>query len=183
MCRLQVAGARPLFEIRESHLPTTLLVLTASPADRAVPQKPASQEIARSAPLDPKNGPTSALLRFLYLLSSASWVPRLCAPAHVAAIRPQSCTSGKSPLAPVARVIRTNHNYLEKIGFDPQKRRATRLALCIRDAPRQKTKFSKIAKSVTRPKPNPHPQARGEFVFRPNPTSIRDPMSSAIRAQ
>jgi hypothetical protein len=116
-------------------LPTTLLVLTASPVDHAAPRKPASREIARSAALDlmdsplipkhpkPTPGVERAHIRPLSLLASpparAMDLAALCT-GHISAIRAQSCTSGQSPQAPDTRVTQTNHYYLEEIGFDPQ---------------------------------------------------------------
>ncbi len=128
VCRLPVARARPFLRFEECHLPT-LLVFTASPADRSVPEKRAYPEIAASAgdTERPETGPgveraRSALLRFFHLPPSGSWVWRLCAPAHISAIGAQSCTNEKSPPVPRPGITITNHYYLEGIGFDPQNR-------------------------------------------------------------
>ena len=44
---------------------------------------------------------------------------------HISAIRAQFCTNEKTQPGALARITTTNHYYLEEIGFEPQKPRAT----------------------------------------------------------
>jgi len=94
-----------------------LLVFTASPADRAAPQKLAYEKIARSA-AESKTGPgvERARIRPLALLTS-----HLCT-VHISAIRAQFCTIKKSPPVPRPLITPTNHYYLKEIGFASQNR-------------------------------------------------------------
>jgi hypothetical protein len=84
-------------------LPKTLIVHTASPADRAAPRKPASQEIANSD-----------------FLPSRSRAWRRCAPTHIFLRHAQFCTSQNPRWRPNLRIAPTNYSYLEKIGFESQ---------------------------------------------------------------
>ncbi len=123
VCRLPVARSATFLKFEEYHLPT-LLVFAASPADRAAPRKLAYQEIAESTgdTETPETGPGVERARILplALLSSPTVGVMALAPlctAHIFAIRAQSCTNEKSPLAPRPRITITNQYYLKEIGF------------------------------------------------------------------
>ena len=125
MCRLPVARAAFL-KFEECHLPTTLLVNTAS---SEAPRKLASQAIAKPAslrpegPERPETGPWCGTGRThpLELLNAPPvWVASLAAlcTTHILENRAQFCTNEKSLLAPDPRTTPTNHYYLDKIGSE-----------------------------------------------------------------
>ena len=108
-------------------MPTTLLVLTASPADRAAPRKLASRGFAKSAPPDPKDPPLTPkdpkpVPRVELPAPLPAWIAILAAlcTTQTSAIRAQSCTNEKSPPAQRPRITQTNYDYLDKIDFDSQ---------------------------------------------------------------
>jgi hypothetical protein len=80
-------------------------------------------------PVPAWNAPTSALLRFFHLGTVQVMVLSALCSAHISVFRAQSCTNEKSPHMHDPLVTITNHYYLEEIGFDPQKSRATQASM------------------------------------------------------
>ena len=96
-------------------MPTTLLVLSAAPADRAAPRKPAFQRIAKSASPRaavpstnterPETGPWPGTGQRPpeRLAPPPAWAASLGSPEHIFENRAQFCTNGRSPVRKTAR--------------------------------------------------------------------------------
>lgn len=164
-------------------MPTTSLVPTAPPADRAAPRKLASQQIAKSATPGlnhptpttkapkPVPGAERARIRSLEILapppaSARPW--RLCAPCTI----PRSVHKNAQTKAPHRRwglrITPTNYHHLRKIGFDPQKTARNPPHLMHAASPGPETKSRKTAKPATRPRlALAAPDRTGSSFFRP----------------
>jgi len=101
---------RAAFFIGECHLPTSLLVPTAT---LATPQKPSPA----SSP-DPFTSPEPGALAASPGISAASWHP--CQAAIHQGVRAQTCTTTKSPFVPHPGTTPTNHYASDRIGFVSQ---------------------------------------------------------------
>jgi len=144
-----VAAPR-LFEIREYHLPTTLLALTHSPTDRAAPQNLPYERISKSA------APVVERARIRLLRSCTSSHPVLNLAAQCTPHIPDPCTVCKTQIPADRRYPRNAHKSLplEEIGFD-RRTGATRPPVRIRGA----------CENPCSTQPQPQPQPHRSFVF------------------
>jgi hypothetical protein len=94
----------------------TLPAFTASPADRAAPEKLAYQEIKGSG-VDCERRETGPCVRRARICPPGLLPARVMCSVYISPRNAQSCTNEKSRTAPRPRITLTNHDYLEGNGF------------------------------------------------------------------